>query len=120
MPIPHPAAEKVGPDRSPCCMRRAMTFVPLFLLAFAVGLFGQATQYDLVITGGRIVDGSGGPWYYGDVAIQGDTIVAMGKLSPDASVRRLDARGMVVSPGFIDPHTHSLRGIYDDPFALNY
>jgi N-acyl-D-amino-acid deacylase len=120
MPIPRPAAEKLGPDRSPCCMRRAITFVLLFLLAFAVGLFGQATQYDLVITGGKIVDGSGGPWYYGDVAIQGDTIVAMGKLSPDPAVRRLDARGMVVSPGFIDPHTHSLRGIYDDPFALNY
>ena len=74
----------------------------------------------MVITGGKIVDGSGGSWYYGDVAIQGDSIVAIGKLSPAAGVRRLDAHGMVVAPGFIDPHTHSRRGIFDDPFALNY
>src|SRR5689334_5319520 len=82
-------------------------------------LFGQTTQYDLVVTGGKIVDGSGGSWYYGDVAIQGDTIVAVGKLSPAAGVRRLDAHGMVVAPRFIDPHTHSRRGIFGDPFALN-
>ena len=99
---------------------RARYLVILTALAFAHVLFGQTTQYDLVITGGKIVDGSGGSWYYGDVAIQGDTIVAMGKLSPAAGVRRLDAHGMVVAPGFIDPHTHSRRGIFDDPFALNY
>jgi len=94
--------------------------VILVALAFGHVLFSQTIQYDLVITGGKIVDGSGGSWYYGDVAIQGDTIVAMGKLSPAAGVRRLDAHGMVVAPGFIDPHTHSRRGIFDDPFALNY
>lgn len=98
----------------------ALYLVIVTALAFGHVLFGQTTQYDLVITGGKIVDGSGGSWYYGDVAIQGDTIVAMGKLSPNAGVRRLDAHGMVVAPGFIDPHTHSRRGILDDPFALNY
>jgi dihydroorotase/N-acyl-D-amino-acid deacylase len=44
----------------------------------------------------------------------------MGALKPAAGVRRLDAHGMVVAPGFIDPHTHARRGIFDDPFALNY
>ncbi len=99
---------------------RALYLVIFIAVAFGHVLLGQTAQYDLVITGGKIVDGSGGSWYYGDVAIQGDTIVAMGKLSPTAGVRRLDAHGMVVAPGFIDPHTHSRRGIFDDPFALNY
>ena len=100
--------------------RRTLYLVIFTALVCGHLLFGQTTQYDLVITGGKIVDGSGGSWYYGDVAIQGDTIVAVGKLSPAAGVRRLDAHGMVVAPGFIDPHTHSRRGIFDDPFALNY
>src|SRR6266568_1201125 len=98
-----------------------MKLCPAILVALAIGqaLLGQ-TQYDLVITGGKIVDGSGGSWYYGDVAIQGENIVAMGAVNADAGVRRLDARGMVITPGFIDPHTHSRRGIFDDPSALNY
>jgi adenine deaminase len=72
---------------------RALYLVIFTALAFGHVLLGQTTQYDLVITGGKIVDGSGGSWYYGDVAIQGDTIVAMGKLGPAAGVRRLDAHG---------------------------
>lgn len=83
-------------------------------------LFGQTAKYDLLITGGRIVDGAGGSWYYGDVGVKGDAIVALGKLSPTDAARTMDARGLVVSPGFIDVHTHSRRGIFDDPFALNY
>src|SRR5688572_3722799 len=95
-------------------------------LALAIALFHpqallpQTPQFDLVIAGGRIVDGTGGPWYHADVAIRGDTIVFIGKLNPDVGARRIDASGMVVAPGFIDPHTHSRRGIFDDPFAQNY
>jgi N-acyl-D-amino-acid deacylase len=84
------------------------------------GLFAQTPKYDLIITGGKIVDGTGGSWYYGDVGIKGDTIAALGKLNSAEAARRLDARGMVVAPGFIDPHTHSRRGIFDDPYAMNY
>lgn len=66
-------------------------------------LFAAATQpYDLVIRNGRIVDGTGSPWYRGDVAVRSGKIAAIGHL-PDAAARRiLDARGMVVAPGFID------------------
>ncbi|NUO37815.1 MAG: D-aminoacylase [Gemmatimonadaceae bacterium] len=61
--------------------------------------------YDVVITNGRIVDGTGNPWFYGDVAIRGDRIAAVGRggtLGSRPAKRRIDATGMVVSPGFID------------------
>lgn len=61
--------------------------------------------YDIVITNGRIVDGSGNPWFYGDVAIRGDRIAAVGRrgsLANHPAGRRIDASGMVVAPGFID------------------
>src|SRR5580765_386299 len=62
----------------------------------------KSTEYDILIRGGRIIDGTGNPWYLGDVAIRADRIVAIGKL-PNATARRvIDAPGMVVSPGFID------------------
>src|ERR1035437_3789338 len=74
----------------------------------------------LIIANGRIVDGAVGPWYYGDVAIKGDTIAAIGKFDPKTAARTIDAKGMVVAPGFIDIHTHSRRGIFTDPSAQNY
>jgi N-acyl-D-amino-acid deacylase len=100
-------------------MRLTLTLLSVSCL-IASCLWAQHPKYDLVITGGKIVDGSGGSWYYGDVGIKGDTIVAMGKLNAEDGSRRLDAKGMVVGPGFIDPHTHARRGIFDDPYALNY
>src|SRR5215831_10464798 len=83
-------------------------------------LFSQTRQFDLVITGGRIIDGSGDPWFYGDVAVKGDSIVGIGKFDPSSATRALDAKGMVVAPGFIDIHTHARRGIALDPAAQNY
>ncbi len=78
----------------------------VILAATAAAAFAQSNQtapaYDIVIQGGRIVDGAGNPWYMGDVAIRGDRIVAIGKLPGAKAKRVIDARGMVVSPGFID------------------
>ncbi|MFH1265781.1 MAG: D-aminoacylase [Planctomycetota bacterium] len=62
---------------------------------------------DLAVTGGRILDGTGGPEYRGDVAIRGDRIASVGTSEPVEARRTIDAAGMVVSPGFIDMHTHS-------------
>jgi dihydroorotase/N-acyl-D-amino-acid deacylase len=90
----------------------------LLLIAAAPLLCAQT--YDLLIANGRIVDGAGGPWFYGDIAIKGDTIAAIGHFDPQSAARVLDARGMVVSPGFIDIHTHARRGIFIDPTAQNY
>jgi N-acyl-D-amino-acid deacylase len=88
-------------------------------LALLVGISPAAAQYDILITHGKIVDGSGNPWFYGDLAIKGDSIAAVGLVSGTATLT-LDASGLVVAPGFIDPHSHGRRGIFDTPTAANY
>jgi len=64
-------------------------------------------MYDIVIRGGRVVDGSGNPWFHGDVAVSGDRIAAVGRLPGAEAAVYIDAEGLVVAPGFIDVHTHS-------------
>lgn len=71
-------------------------------------------SYDLVIRGGRIVDGTGNPWFIGDVAVRGDRIVAIGKIPIGAGTAEIDAAGLVVAPGFIDIHSHSDLVILED------
>jgi N-acyl-D-amino-acid deacylase len=62
---------------------------------------------DVVIRGGRVVDGSGAPWVRADVGIAGDRIAAIGSLAQAAAARVIDAAGKIVAPGFIDCHSHS-------------
>src|SRR6478672_3269870 len=64
--------------------------------------FAAAAPFDLLITNGHIIDGTGAPWYQGDVAIRGGKIAAIGHLAGAPAKRTVDARGMVVAPGFID------------------
>ncbi len=80
----------------------------------------QDPVFDLVIRHGRIVDGTGSPWYLGDVAIRGDTIVRIAPRIEAPARRVIDAARKVVAPGFIDLHTHARRGIFDVPTADNY
>lgn len=73
-----------------------------------------AAPFDVILTGGRVVDGTGSAWFYGDVAIRGDRIAAVapaGVLAGKAARERLDVRGLVVAPGFIDLQSHS-RGAF--------
>ena len=87
------------------------------LLALLLPSFGNSQDYDLIIRGGKVVDGSGNPWYYADIAIKNDRIAEIGQLSNHEARRVINAHGLVVAPGFIDPHTHALRGIFEVPNA---
>ncbi len=63
--------------------------------------------FDVLITGGNVIDGTGKPGYAADVGITGKTITAIGDLSDAVAARVIDAAGLAVSPGFIDTHAHS-------------
>ncbi len=96
-----------------------MSRVLVSLLWAALPLLAQTNAYDVVITGGRVLDGAGNPWFAGDVAIEGDRIAAVGMVAGRDARLRIDARGLVVTPGFIDIHTHARRGIFEVPAAEN-
>jgi N-acyl-D-amino-acid deacylase len=82
----------------------------------------SAASIDLLITGGMIVDGTGNPWFYGDVAIAGDTIVDVrpaGRIDRSNAREVVDASGMVVCPGFIDIQSHSIVPLMIDGRCLS-
>ncbi len=88
-------------------LRRVLPAVILALAAPHAVLADEPEHYDVLIEGGRIVDGTGNPWYSGKVAVLDGTIAAIGILPGATADRVIDATGMVVAPGFIDLHTHS-------------
>jgi dihydroorotase/N-acyl-D-amino-acid deacylase len=85
------------------------------LLILSVFSFAADSPFDLVITNGHIVDGTGSPWYSGDIGIRDGRIAAIGNLSSAASKRTVDAKGKVVAPGFIDMLGQSELTILVDP-----
>ena len=76
-------------------------------------------DFDILIVKGTIVDGSGKPGFQGDVGISGDTIVAIGDLSGKTAQRIIDAETLIVSPGFIDMHTHCDGGLGEQESCAN-
>lgn len=90
-------------------------------LIFLVGFSNpQTAPYDLIIKGGRIVDGSGNPWYEADIGIRNGRIAFIGRLDGQPAARVLDASGLIVAPGFIDVHTHVEGNIRRLPTADNF
>ena len=90
----------------------------LVLLAFTSLCFAAdkpAAQYDLLIKDGRIIDGTGSPWYAGDVAIKDGHIAAIGRLGDVQAKQVIDAKGQVVAPGFIDMLGQSEVTLLVDP-----
>jgi N-acyl-D-amino-acid deacylase len=71
-------------------------------------------EFDTVIHSGRLIDGTGNPWFYGDVGIKDGKIAAIGKIDPDSGQRAIAANGKVVTPGYIDMHTHSDQPLIAD------
>src|SRR5213080_246900 len=92
----------------------------LLILALTAIPTAQIQPYDLLLRNGRIVDGTGSPWYRGDIAIRGDTIARIAPTITEPAARVIDLGGQVIAPGFIDIHTHARRGIFDVPTADNY
>jgi N-acyl-D-amino-acid deacylase len=92
-------------------------------LAMLLGSFSgfAQTRGDIMIRNGKIIDGTGNSWFYGDVVVKDGRIVAVGKnLEGYAAEKTIDAKGLVVAPGFIDVHGHVESGIFDRPTADNY
>jgi N-acyl-D-amino-acid deacylase len=91
------------------------------LFAFALVAFGcLAADYDLILRNARVIDGSGNPWFRADVGVTAGKIAAIGPLAGKTATRVIDVAGKVVSPGFIDVHTHSESGIVRLPQAENF
>jgi N-acyl-D-amino-acid deacylase len=92
--------------------------IPLFML-FAVKVHAQDTA-DILIKHGKIIDGTGNPWYYGDVAIKNGKIYKTGNLYYLPAREILDATGLIIAPGFIDVHTHIEDDEVKNPYATNF
>src|SRR6185295_11075240 len=87
-------------------MRRILLGVVAGLIGTALG--AQQPEFDVVIRGGMVIDGTGGPRYRADVALKGDRValISRGPIAPARGVRVVDATGRIVAPGFIDMHAH--------------
>src|SRR5215469_5258373 len=94
-------------------------FVVLIALSCCLEGYAQQPAYDVLITHAQIVDGTGAPWFYGDLAISGDRIAAMGNLRGAQAKQTFHASGLVVAPGFIDVQGQSEFNILVDGRAAS-
>lgn len=91
-------------------MKRLFPFLLVVPLIAALSTAQPAEPFDLLLVGGRLLDGSGNPWVYADVGIRGDRIVFVGnstRPATPAAAETIDVSGQFVAPGFIDLHTHA-------------
>lgn len=95
-------------------------FILLCGVLWSTWLKAQTNHADILIRNGRLLDGTGNSWRYGDVAIKDGKILKLGHLSTYTADRVIDAKGMIVSPGFIDVHTHIEGDEFRTPTADNF
>jgi N-acyl-D-amino-acid deacylase len=88
--------------------------IRLLWLLLAAGILPAQQRFDVLITGGQVLDGTANPAHYADVGIRDGKIAAVGKLRGSAAERTIDAKGKIVAPGFIDMHSHADRGLGDN------
>ena len=92
-----------------------LQYIKCFVI-FAIFIFSGCKDngsdyYEILILNGNIVDGSGEAYYQGDIGINGDLIVKIGDLKNSKGKKIIDATDLIISPGFIDVHSHSARGL---------
>jgi N-acyl-D-amino-acid deacylase len=107
-------------------MQRRQVFARTYSCVFGVSLLGlgvasspnpglvqepETNRFDILLTGGRVIDGTGNPWFRADVGVRGDRIVAIGDLTNADATRRIDIEGRFIVPGFIDIHSHADEGL---------
>lgn len=92
----------------------------LVLISFFLCLSAYGQKADILIRGGKILDGTGNSWYYGDLAVSNGRIIKKGNLSHWTASRIIDAKGLIVAPGFIDVHTHIEDDEKKNPQADNF
>ncbi|MFQ6069680.1 MAG: amidohydrolase family protein [Candidatus Aminicenantales bacterium] len=100
--------------------RRSSVIAVLISFILLTSCSPSSKTFDLVIRGGIIVDGSGNPWFKADIAIKDRLIRRIGRIADARAKRTIGAQGLIVSPGFIDIHTHCDRGILRVPTVDNY
>ncbi|MDA1050185.1 MAG: serine hydrolase [Planctomycetota bacterium] len=114
LPTPSQPARKITP-----MFRSITTFIVLSLLTLGTKAADEE-KFDIVLRGGRIVDGTGAPWYVADVGIQNGQIAKIGHISAEEAKTVIDASGLIVAPGFIDMMGQTATPMLDDPkTALN-
>jgi N-acyl-D-amino-acid deacylase len=77
-------------------------------------------DFEVIIRGGRVVDGSGNPWFVADLGVRNGRIAEIGRIAAERGARVIDARGLAVAPGFIDVHGHVESGILEIPTADSF
>ncbi|MBX3254160.1 MAG: D-aminoacylase [Chitinophagaceae bacterium] len=97
-----------------------MKHVWRWLLIFPLYIHAQPPACDILIRNGKIIDGTGNSWYYGDVAVSNGKIIQVGKTLPYTATQLIDAAGLVIAPGFIDVHTHIEGDETGDPMAQSF